>query len=93
MSVVYRHHQVMPQYTIGHLSRVAAIRQRVTTHRGLELAGNGFEGAGVPDCIHADEQAADKLLASLGERSADRSDAAGSYAQSGSDSSMSPVTA
>ena len=99
LSLVHRHHQVMPQYTVGHLKGVAAIHERTAALRGLELAGNGFEGVGVPDCIHAGEQAAERLLASLdrpieGEDTPfGRAKAGGSYRQSGSDSSMSPVTA
>lgn len=52
----------MPQYTVGHLGRVAALRERMTHHQGLELAGSAYEGVGIPDCIHNGEQAAERLL-------------------------------
>ena len=52
----------MPHYSIGHLDRVAAIRQRVETLPGLVLAGNTFSGVGIPDCIHTGERAAEGLV-------------------------------
>lgn len=64
-SVVHRHHGVMPQYQVDHLQRVASINNRMRFHTGLELAGNGYEGVGIPDCIHAGEMAAERLLADL----------------------------
>lgn len=60
-----RYDRAMPQYKVGHLSRVAAIRERCAAHRGLELAGNAYDGVGIPDCIASAEQAADRLLATL----------------------------
>jgi oxygen-dependent protoporphyrinogen oxidase len=71
---VARHPRGMPQYTLGHLDRVAAIRSRLGDHPGLFLAGNYFGGVGVPDCVQAGEEAATALLARL--RAADSSAAA-----------------
>jgi oxygen-dependent protoporphyrinogen oxidase len=62
-----RHSRGMPQYTLGHIERVAAIRVRQATHLGLGLAGNAFQGVGIPDCIRSGQEAADALLASLAE--------------------------
>jgi oxygen-dependent protoporphyrinogen oxidase len=64
-SVVHRWHDSMPQYDVGHLQRVAAIRKRLADYKGLQLGGNGFEGVGIPDCVHAGERAAEALLASF----------------------------
>ena len=64
---IARHPRAMPQYTIGHLDRVAAIRDRVSEHPGLELAGNAYSGVGIPDCIRSGQEAAEALLASLTE--------------------------
>jgi oxygen-dependent protoporphyrinogen oxidase len=58
----------MPQYHVGHLDRVAAIRRRLESHPGLALAGNSYEGVGIPHCIHAGESAADAVLATLAAR-------------------------
>ncbi|MBX6315495.1 MAG: FAD-dependent oxidoreductase, partial [Isosphaeraceae bacterium] len=55
----------MPQYTLGHLDRVAAIRERLALHPGLHLAGNYFDGVGLPDCIHSGRSAAETILAAL----------------------------
>ncbi|MEO2168301.1 MAG: protoporphyrinogen oxidase, partial [bacterium] len=53
----------MPQYTVGHGARIAALERRAAAHRGLALAGNAYHGVGLPDSIHSGEQAADSLLA------------------------------
>jgi oxygen-dependent protoporphyrinogen oxidase len=55
----------MPQYFVGHVERVRSIRNRVECLPGLALAGNAFNGTGIPDCIRSGESAADKLLDSL----------------------------
>jgi oxygen-dependent protoporphyrinogen oxidase len=55
----------MAQYHIGHLERVARIKERLQTMPTLKLAGNAYGGAGVPDCIRSGEQAADEILSSL----------------------------
>jgi oxygen-dependent protoporphyrinogen oxidase len=60
-----RHPRSMPQYVLGHLDHVAAIRRRLARHRGLYLTGIAFDGVGIPDCIHAAETAADALLDAL----------------------------
>jgi protoporphyrinogen/coproporphyrinogen III oxidase len=62
---VSRHSRSMPQYTLGHLERVAAVRREASKHAGLALAGNAFDGVGVPDCIHSGRLAADAILAAL----------------------------
>jgi oxygen-dependent protoporphyrinogen oxidase len=67
---VARHARAMPQYTLGHLDRVAAIRQRCVRHSGLALAGNAFDGVGVPDCVRSGQEAADALLLALADPAA-----------------------
>jgi oxygen-dependent protoporphyrinogen oxidase len=52
----------MAQYTAGHLDRVARIRERLTRLPSLRLAGNAYEGAGLPDCIRGGWNAADEIL-------------------------------
>ena len=54
----------MPQYYVGHLDLIARIDQRRAAIPGLELAGNAFQGVGVPNCIHSGEQAAQRVVAS-----------------------------
>jgi oxygen-dependent protoporphyrinogen oxidase len=60
---VHRHPRSMPQYHLGHLERVARIRERVRGLPGLALAGNAYAGIGLPDCIRSGEAAAASLLA------------------------------
>ena len=40
-----------PQVEVGHADRLAAIEARLKEMPGLELAGNGIRGVGIPDCI------------------------------------------
>ena len=41
----------MAQYTVGHPQRLAEIQARTPPAGGLHLAGNAYEGIGIPDCI------------------------------------------
>jgi oxygen-dependent protoporphyrinogen oxidase len=41
---------------------VASIRSRLTAHPGLLLAGNAFEGVGIPDCIRSGQTAAEAVV-------------------------------
>jgi protoporphyrinogen/coproporphyrinogen III oxidase len=52
----------VPQYTLGHVGRVAHIRGRLAAHRGLFVAGAAYAGVGIPDCIASGEAAADEAL-------------------------------
>ncbi len=63
---VYRWERGMPQYTLGHLDRVARIEALTTSISGLALAGGGFRGVGVPNCLESGEQAVSKLLGEWG---------------------------
>jgi oxygen-dependent protoporphyrinogen oxidase len=48
---VNRWERGMPQYTIGHLTRLEEIMQQLKRFDGLYLAGAGYRGIGIPDCI------------------------------------------
>lgn len=63
---VYRHRRASPQPILGHLGRMAAIHARLENVPGLYLAGNGFDGTGIPDCIKQAEAVAQSLLARRG---------------------------
>jgi oxygen-dependent protoporphyrinogen oxidase len=41
----------LPQYTVGHLDRVARIRAAVATQPGLAVCGAAYEGVGIPACV------------------------------------------
>jgi oxygen-dependent protoporphyrinogen oxidase len=47
----------MAQYTVGHAKRWAEIKSRVEGIDGLYLAGNGYTGIGIPDCIRMGREA------------------------------------
>ncbi|MDQ3687818.1 MAG: protoporphyrinogen oxidase [Acidobacteriota bacterium] len=52
----------MAQYHLGHVERVERIRQRLLDFPTLQLAGNSYSGAGIPDCIRSGEAAAESML-------------------------------
>jgi len=56
---VTRWHGTMAQYSLGHGNRVAEIRERAALHPGLYLAGNAYDGIGIPDCIRGAKSAAE----------------------------------
>jgi len=59
---VSRWEKAMPQYNLGHPQRLERIETILNDHPNLALAGNGYYGIGMPDCIHSGIQAAEKLL-------------------------------
>jgi oxygen-dependent protoporphyrinogen oxidase len=52
----------MAQYTVGHPQRLAEIQARTPPGCGLHLAGNAYEGIGIPDCIRMGRRAAERIL-------------------------------
>lgn len=59
---IHRWRRSMAQYSVGHLERIQEVRARVEDLPGLALAGNAYQGIGVPDCIRTGEQAAESVL-------------------------------
>jgi oxygen-dependent protoporphyrinogen oxidase len=63
---VFKWKGAMAQYGVGHLERlerIEALRQKLP---GLALAGNGYRGIGVPDCVRSGTAAVDETLRMLG---------------------------
>jgi len=56
---VSRWPQSMAQYTVGHPTRLKEIEARAAALPGLHLAGNAYEGIGIPDCIRLGKRAAE----------------------------------
>jgi oxygen-dependent protoporphyrinogen oxidase len=54
--------KAMPQYNLGHPEILKRIDAALEKYPGLALAGNGYRGIGIPDCIHSGEMAVDKIL-------------------------------
>jgi len=63
---VYKWKSAMAQYSVGHLERLQRIEALRLKIPGLALAGNGFTGIGVPDCVRSGTEAATKVLSELG---------------------------
>jgi protoporphyrinogen/coproporphyrinogen III oxidase len=58
LSRVFMWEDAMPQYNLGHPDLLKRIDLALAQHPGLVLAGNGYRGIGIPDCIHSGETAA-----------------------------------
>jgi oxygen-dependent protoporphyrinogen oxidase len=52
----------MPQYRVGHLTRVETIDRIVSGLPGLSLAGSAYRGVGIADCVRSGEAAAERVL-------------------------------
>jgi len=57
LSRVFVWENAMPQYNLGHPAKLTQIESALGNHPGLALAGNGYRGIGIPDCIHSGEVA------------------------------------
>jgi oxygen-dependent protoporphyrinogen oxidase len=60
--VIARWPRSMAQYTLGHRQRVEEIRALAAAVPGLYLAGNAYDGIGIPDCINTGRAAAQAAL-------------------------------
>jgi oxygen-dependent protoporphyrinogen oxidase len=55
----------LPQYAVGHVDRVAAVRAAVGRLPGLAVCGAAYDGIGIPACIASGHRAAAEVLAGL----------------------------
>ena len=51
----------MAQYNVGHAARMKEIMARAAAIPGLQLAGNAYDGIGLPDCVRTGRQAAKNI--------------------------------
>jgi protoporphyrinogen/coproporphyrinogen III oxidase len=58
----------LPQYTVGHLDRVTAIRAGVAAQPGLAVCGAAYDGVGIPACVATARTAVGQVLAFLAAR-------------------------
>jgi protoporphyrinogen/coproporphyrinogen III oxidase len=65
VSRVSRWGGALPQYTVGHLGRVAAIRAAVAGLPGLAVCGAAYDGVGIPACVATAQLAAGQIVAYL----------------------------
>jgi oxygen-dependent protoporphyrinogen oxidase len=68
VSRVFMWDKAMPQYNLGHPEILKGIDTALEKHPGLALAGNGYRGIGIPDCIHSGELAVEKILKHEGQK-------------------------
>jgi oxygen-dependent protoporphyrinogen oxidase len=68
LAVVTRWPKAMPQYPPGHLERLDAVEAGLASLSGLALAGAGYRGIGIPDCVRQGTEAAGRVIAALARR-------------------------
>ena len=59
---IVRHTMAIPQYTIGHQSRIEAVQENLKCIPGLYLAGNYINGVSVGHCIAEATKLASRLI-------------------------------
>jgi oxygen-dependent protoporphyrinogen oxidase len=59
---IYRWNSAMAQYGVAHLDRLDRIERLRQRMPNLGLAGNGYRGIGVPDCIRSGQNAVKQIL-------------------------------
>ncbi|TVP33426.1 protoporphyrinogen oxidase, partial [Streptomyces griseus subsp. griseus] len=55
----------LPQYPVGHLARVARIRDEVAGLPALRVCGAVYDGVGIPACVASAHRAADEIVRDL----------------------------
>ena len=55
----------LPQYTVGHATRMATVREAVARRPGLEVSGAAYQGVGIPAVIASATGAAQRVLTHL----------------------------
>jgi protoporphyrinogen/coproporphyrinogen III oxidase len=60
---IVRHERALPQYTLGHMNRVAILEQGEREHAGLFFHGNAYHNAGVPELVSRSQKLAARVAA------------------------------
>lgn len=58
---IARHERGLPQYTVGHLQRVASLVEGERRHPGLFFHGNAYHNAGVPELVSRSSKLAERV--------------------------------
>jgi oxygen-dependent protoporphyrinogen oxidase len=58
--------KAMPQYNLGHPEKLKQIDSALEKYPSLALAGNGYRGIGIPDCIRSGDLAVNKIRENRG---------------------------
>jgi oxygen-dependent protoporphyrinogen oxidase len=59
---LYRYDRGTPQLKLGHAERVARLRALAAEETGLFIAGGGYEGVGIPECVRQARSVAERGL-------------------------------
>ncbi|MDT8862002.1 protoporphyrinogen oxidase [Alkalihalobacillus sp. MEB130] len=60
---IKRWQESMPQPNVGHTFKIAKIKEDMVRNlSGLYLAGGGYDGIGLPDCINQGEEVVEQIL-------------------------------
>ncbi|MBW7459359.1 protoporphyrinogen oxidase, partial [Paenibacillus sepulcri] len=66
---ITRLHKSMPQYPVGHVQQIAALRARMSAKLpGVWVTGAAFDGVGLPDCIRQGREAASRVYDAITKR-------------------------
>ncbi|MFI2368037.1 protoporphyrinogen oxidase [Streptomyces sp. NPDC018833] len=55
----------LPQYTVGHITRMARVQEHVGKLATLTVCGAAYDGVGITSCIEGAQRAAESIAASL----------------------------
>jgi oxygen-dependent protoporphyrinogen oxidase len=58
---IVRHERALPQYTLGHMDRVAGLEEGERRHPGLFFHGNAYHNAGVPELVSRSMKLAERV--------------------------------
>ncbi len=72
-AAVVRWPRSMPQYELGHIDRVKRIRSNLPP--GIFVVGSAYDGVGIPDCVRAAGETADRVVEHLGLATLDKENA------------------
>jgi len=64
-SIVHRHRDALPEYSVGHTGVIGEVERSVTAIGSIALAGSAYRGAGIADCVASAERAALAVVDSL----------------------------
>ncbi|MEN8652579.1 protoporphyrinogen oxidase [Streptomyces sp. 21So2-11] len=67
-SAVTRWTTGLPQYTLGHAGRMAAVHEQVRKSGTLAVCGAAYDGVGITSCIEGAQRASEEIAASLRDR-------------------------
>jgi len=68
LTTVARWKEAMPQYTIGHASRMSTMKEQFNQEfPNVLLTGSSYEGISIPDCVLQGRTTAEQLLNQLAE--------------------------